>query len=454
MGRMRKIDFLLSTAAIFGLASVAHAENLADALNAAYAHNPTLEAARAGTRATDEQYPQARARLLPQVSATATIGEQRIDEDLSSRSAADIFRSKPGSYGVQATQSIFAGGRNIGAINQANANIDAAQASLRSTEQNVLLNTIAAYMDVRRDAEILSIRANNAQLLMRQVEEAQARFDVGEITKTDVAQAQARLAGARAQLAVARADLEASRANYAAIVGNPPGQLEAPAPVSTLPSSLDMAVEQGLAANPDYLQAQSLVKAARAQITIDRASLLPQVSVTGRLSRNFDDYKPSGGFAPPDDQSASAIATLTIPLYQGGLARSRVAQSRDNLHRAEAQAEAARRQVNNDVSTAWNDLEAARQTIVSTREQVEANQLAFEGAEQERDVGLRTTIEVLNAQQELLDSRVAQAQAERNAYVAAHGLLQAVGALDPKALGVNAPLYDPDKHRKAVGWRF
>jgi outer membrane protein TolC len=124
------------------------------------------------------------------------------------------------------------------------------------------------------------------------------------------------------------------------------------------------------------------------------------------------------------------------------------------LHRAEAQAEAARRQVNNDVSTAWNDLEAARQTIVSTREQVEANQLAFEGAEQERDVGLRTTIEVLNAQQELLDSRVAQAQAERNAYVAAHGLLQAVGALDPKALGVNAPLYDPDKHRKAVGWRF
>jgi outer membrane protein len=451
---MRKFDFLLSAAAIFGTISVAHAETLADALNAAYARNPTLEAARAGARATDEQYPQARARLLPQVSATATIGEEREDRDLSSQNAADIFRSKPGAYGVQATQSIFAGGRNIGAINQANANIDAAQEGLRSTEQNVLLNTIAVYMDVRRDAEILSIRANNADLLLRQVEEAQARFDVGEITRTDVAQAQARLAGARAQLAVARADLEASRANYAAIVGTPPAQLEPPPPAAALPSSLDMAIEQGLSANPDYLQFQSLVKSARAQITIDRASLLPQVSVTGRLTRNFEDYKPSGGFAPPDEQTASAVATLTIPLYQGGLARSRVAQSRDNLQRAQAQAEGARRQVTTDVTTAWNDLDAARQTIVSTREQVEANQLAFDGAEQERDVGLRTTIEVLNAQQELLDSRVAQAQAERNAYVAAHGLLQAVGALSAKTLGVNAPLYDPDKHRKAVGWRF
>ncbi|MEJ0024275.1 MAG: TolC family protein [Alphaproteobacteria bacterium] len=242
---MRKIDYLLSAAAIFGLASTAHAETLTDALNAAYAHNPTLEAARAGTRATDELYPQARSRLLPQVSATATFGEQRTDSDLSNKSAADIFRGKPGSYGVQATQSIFAGGRNIGAIRQANANIDAARESLRSTEQNVLLTTIAAYMDVRRDAEILSIRANNADLLSRQVEEAQARFDVGDITRTDVAQAQARLAGARAQLAVARANLEASRANYAAIVGNPPGQLEAPTPVSALPASLDMAIRAG-----------------------------------------------------------------------------------------------------------------------------------------------------------------------------------------------------------------
>ncbi len=454
MLRMRKLEFWLSAAAIVALAPAAQAETLPDAINAAYARNPTLEAARANTRATDELYPQARSRLLPQVSATATYGEQRTDFDLSDPSSA-VDRSRPGSYGVQATQSVFAGGRNIGAINQANANIEAAQEGLRSTEQSVLLAVVSAYMDVRRDAEILNIRGNNADLLLRQVEEAQARFDVGEITRTDVAQAQARLAGARAQLAVARADLEASRVNFAAIVGNPPGQLEAPPEAPALPSALEMAIEQGLMANPDYRQLQSQVKAARSQITIDRASLLPQVSVTGRLTRNFDDQRsPVTGFAPPDDQSASAVATLTVPLYQGGLARSRVAQARENLHRVELQAEQARRQVTTDVTTAWNDLEAARQTIVSTREQVEANQLAFDGAEQERDVGLRTTIEVLNAQQELLDSRVAQAQAERNAYVAAHGLLQAVGDLDPKALGVNAPLYDPDKHRKAVGWRF
>lgn len=452
---MRRVELFLSAAAIVGLASVAHAETLTDALNAAYANNPTLETARATTRATDEQYPQARARLLPQVSATATYGERRLDTDVYSQAPGGILNSSPGTYGVQATQTVFAGGRNIGAINQANANIDAAQESLRSTEQTILLSTISAYMDVRRDAEILSIRANNVELLLRQVEEAQARFDVGEITRTDVAQAQARLAGARANLAFARANLEASRARYAEVVGNPPGQLEPAPPVAAgMPSSLEMAIEQGLASNPDYLQQQSLVKSARAQMMIDRAGLLPQVSVTGQITRNYDDDRPFNSLALRDQQDARAVATLTIPLYQGGLARSRVAQARDNLQRAQAQSEAARRRVASTVTSAWNDLDAARQAIVSTREQVEANQLAFDGAEQERDVGLRTTIEVLNAQQELLDSRVAQAQAERNAYVAAHGLLQALGALDPKTLGVNAPLYDPDKHRKAVGWRF
>ncbi|HWA21867.1 MAG TPA: TolC family outer membrane protein [Caulobacterales bacterium] len=451
---MRNVEFFLAAAALFGTASAAQAETLADALNAAYLHNPTLEASRAGARATDEQYPQARARLLPQVSATATYGERRVDTNVYSQLPGDILTSKPGTYGLQATQTIFAGGRNIGAINQASANIDAAQESLRSTEQTVLLSTISAYMDVRRDAEILAIRANNVELLVKQVEEAQARFDVGEITRTDVAQAQARLAGARANLAFARANLEGSRARYAEIVGNPPGQLEAPPVAADVPSSLEMAIEQGLASNPDYLQQQHLVKAARAQMMIDRAGLLPQVSVTGQITRSYDDHRPFNGLALQDQQDARAVATLTIPLYQGGLARSRVAQSRDNLQRALAQGEATRRKVTSTVTSAWNDLDAARQAIVSTREQVEANQLAFDGAEQERDVGLRTTIEVLNAQQELLDSRVAQAQAERNAYVAAHGLLQAVGALDPKTLGVNAPLYDPDKHRKAVGWRF
>jgi outer membrane protein len=355
---------------------------------------------------------------------------------------------------VQATQSLFAGGRNIGRINQANANIDAAQETLRSTEQTILLQVVSAYMNVRRDAEILSIRASNAELLVKQVEEAKARFDVGEITKTDVAQSQARLAGARAQLALARADLEASRANYLQLVGNPPGELAPPPPTPPLPETLDGAVDQGLKANPDYLRLVETARAARAQIMIERADLLPQLSVTGRLDHSYEDRQRVGGRLLGDVDSASAVAQLTIPLYQGGLARSQVAQARDLYHRADLSAAAARRQVVADVTNAWNDLDAARQTIAASREQVEANQLAYDGAVQEREVGLRTTIEVLNAQQELLDSRVSLVRAERDAYVAAGVLLQSAGALDPKALGVNASLYDPDKHRKAVRWRF
>jgi outer membrane protein len=454
---MRDIFFRAAAAvAIVSVAPMARAETLADALTAAYAHNPTLEAARANARAADETYPQARAGLLPQVSANASLGTRRteIEAPQTNFAPTTLTKTQPGTYGVQATQSLFAGGRNFGRLKQANANIEAAQESLRATEQSILLQVVSAYMNVRRDAAILSIRANNAELLVKQVEEAKARFDVGEITKTDVAQSQARLAGARAQLALARADLEASRANYLELVGNPPGELAPPPPTPPLPETLDGAVDQGLKANPDYLRLVETARAARAQIMIERADLLPQVSVTGRLDHAFEDRQRLGGRLIGDTDSASAFAQLTIPLYQGGLARSQVAQARDEYNRADLSAAAARRQVVTDVTNAWNNLDAVRQTIAASREQVEANQLAYDGAVQEREVGLRTTIEVLNAQQELLDSRVALVRSERDAYVAAGVLLQAAGSLDPKTLGVNAPLYDPDKHRKAVRWRF
>lgn len=453
---MRKANVWLPAAALLACTPGAKAfgETLTDALVAAYQHNPTLEAARADTRAVDEALPQARAGLLPQISATGAISQRRVDNEIKNPPAtgprATIVDTRPGSYGVSVTESIFDGGRNFGRIAQAGANIKASQALLRSTEQGVLLQAIGVYMDVRRDAAIVDIRANNVELLMRQVEEAQARFDVGQLTRTDVAQAQARLAGARAALAQARADLEASRASYAQVIGLAPGELEPPPPIPAEPATLDEAIREGLGANPDYARFQEVANAAKAQITIDRSGLLPQFSIVGSLNHGFEDRIPGIG----DVDTAVATAQLSIPLYQGGAARSRVAQSRDAFDRANFNVSAARRQVVTAVTTAWNDLLAARQTIESSRQQVEANQLAFEGAEQERQVGLRTTIEVLNAQQELLDSRVNLVRSERDAYVAAHSLLQATGALNAKTLGVNGPLYDPDKHRKAVQWRF
>lgn len=453
---MRRANFWLPAAALLACApgAAAFGETLPDALAAAYLNNPTLEAARADTRAADEALPQARAGLLPQVSVNGAISQRRVDNEIKNPGPTDpratITNTRPGSYGVTATESIFDGGRNFGRIAQAGANIKASQALLRSTEQNVLLQAIGVYMDVRRDEAIVQIRTSNVELLTRQVEETQARFDVGQLTRTDVAQAQARLAGARSALAQARADLEASRANYGQVIGQAPGQLEVPPPAPMAPATLDEGIREGLANNPDYARFQEVANAAQAQIVIDRSSLLPQLSIQGSLNHGFEDRVPGIG----DVDTAVATAQLSIPLYQGGAGRSRVAQSRSAFDRANFNASAARRQVVTAVTTAWNDLIAARQTIESSRQQVEANQLAFEGAEQERQVGLRTTIEVLNAQQELLDSRVNLVRAERDAYVTAHTLLQATGVLNGKTLGVNAPLYDPDKHRKAVQWRF
>jgi outer membrane protein len=453
---MRFLQPWLPAAALLAFAPAsAFAETLADALAAAYVKNPTLQAARADARSADETFVQARAGFLPQLTAFGQYGTQRVQSKSPSSTLCSAVPTtagcvtRPGDYGAEVSETIFAGGRRIGQVAQANATIGAAHESLRSTEQGVLLDAIAAYMDVRRDAEVLSIRANNVDVLMHQLEESNARFSVGEITKTDVAQSQARLSGARAALSQARADLEASRARYTQVIGAPPGQLEEPPAAPALPASLGEAVEQALDANPDYRQFEEAAKAAKAQITIDRAGLLPELSVVGRFDRHFEDRLPIG-----DLDEGTATAQLSIPLYSGGLARSQVRQSREDYERARQEAEQARREVVSAVSDAWNALDAARQTIVSSREQVQANELAFEGAEQERQVGLRTTIEVLNAQQELLDSRVALVRAERDAYIAAHALLQAIGALNAKTLAVNAPLYDPDKHRRAVQWRF
>lgn len=444
---MRKVLSVMLAAGL--VPAPAFADTLAEALASAYRTNPTLDSARQLSRQTDENFAQARAGFLPQVGVSGSYGSQlRITE---TETPLGTTRTKsstdPENSSVSASQSLFEGGRRLAQVGLANAQIRGAQQGLRSTEQSVLLSAIAAYVDVQRDGESVRIRESNVKLLERQQQAARDRFEVGEITRTDVAQSDARLAGALAGLAAARADYEASLAEYARIIGMRAENLEPAPAVTGIPASLDEAVDVALSRNPDLGRFRENEAAAKQQVRIARADLLPQVSVVGRMARDIDTQAPGVTV-----ESQSAAAQVSIPLFEGGFARSRTRQARIGVQRAKAQTEEVRRSVVSQTTSAWNDYAAAQRVIEATREQVRANQLAFEGVEQEQQVGLRTTLDVLDAQQELLDSQLAVVRAERDAYVAAHALLLAIGKLDAGSLGINAPLYDPEDHRNAVGW--
>jgi outer membrane protein len=449
---MRK--FLTAAVTVAIAPAPAMAETLQDALTSAYLTNPTLQAQREATRQTDESLAQVRALFLPNVGISASMSTQlRITESPSifggdvTRTASANKTYEPQNATISVSQSLFEGGRRVAQLGQVKAQIAGAQEALRSTEQSVLLDVVAAFVDVRRDGEIVRIRANNVELLEQQLQAARDRFEVGEITRTDVAQAQARLAGAGAGLVSAQSDLAASRANYVRLVGYDAGALEAPPALDDLPPSLDEAISIALDLNPDLRRFKAVERAAREQVRIERAELRPQISLVGAMSR---DIEPSGINTEVETQFASA--RLSIPLFEGGFAQSRTRAARIGVLRAQAETEEVRRSIVSTVTAAWNDYLAAQRVIEASREQVRANQLALEGVIQEQMVGLRTTLDVLNAQQELLDSQLNVVAAERNAYVAGNLLLTSIGRLDAEGVGVNAPLYDPNDHRRAVSW--
>jgi outer membrane protein len=428
---------------------LALADTLEEALASAYATNPTLDAARAQARQTDESWAQARAGFLPQIAVTGSVSTRDTDVQTTTGSLSNRTKQSldPEAYSVSASQTLFAGGRLTAQIGLANAQIAGSQEGLRSIEQSVLLSAIAAYVDLQRDERQLQIRENNVRLLERQTQAAKDRFEVGEITRTDVAQSQARLAGGVAGLAAARADLEASRAQYERVIGTAPGALAPTPEIKGLPTELYEAIEAGQAANPEIRRLIQAERAARQVVRIERSDLLPQVSLVGRIDRQIDTS--TRGI---ESESSIATAQVSVPLFEGGFARSRTRSARIGVVRASFQIEEAKRAVTAQVTSAWSDLVAARSVIDASKQQVEANQFALEGVELEQQVGQRTTLDVLDAQQELLESELGLVRAERDAYLAAHVLLSAIGKLDAQSLGVNTPLYDPEHHRRAVRW--
>lgn len=409
------------------------AESLTDALAAAYSSNPTIRAERARQRSTDEQVPAALSGWRPTVEATGQAGQQVYDQP-----GITEKKNNPASVSIQLSQPIFSGFGTLSRTAVAEANVYAGRANLLATEQSVLLRGVAAYMNVVRDRRIVALRQQDVKVLQEQLNAANARFKVGEITRTDVAQARASLSQSQSNLALARSELAASEASYEQIIGRAPGSVVAPGIPGVMPASLDAALSVAEKANPDIMAAMYIEQAARGQIGVVRSRLLPQASINAQYSTEND-----AGTSQNRSTVQSYYGRVSVPLYEGGEVYAGVREAKQVASQRRLQVIEAQRGVRQAVIAAWNGYMAAGDSITASAEQVKASRLALDGVRQEAMVGQRTTLDVLNAQQELVGAEVRLAQAERDRVVAAYQLLSITGKLTPQDIGLPVENYDP-----------
>ncbi len=421
----------------------ATAETLQEALAATYGYNPRLDAQRAFQRATDEDVARAMSGYRPTVTGNVDVGIERND---TRPSALDDGWRSPRGYGVDIVQPVFRGFRTYNAVNQAEANVRAEREVLRDVERIVLLQAVTAYMDVVRDQELVRLNENNVNVLTRELKASQDRFEVGEVTRTDVAQAEARRADAVSRLDAARANLRTSRGAYEQVVGHPPRNLSwPPPPENFLPSSMEEAIRIGH--NEDPLVVASLYReqAAKYQVEQIRGELLPTV----QLEASYDD-RFNSDFIFSEDETAVVRGVMSVPIYQAGDVSARVRQAKQNHVGFLQQIEQVRTEQQQVLVAAWSQLEAARAQLKSDRVAVESNRVALQGVREEEKVGQRTLLDVLNAELEYLNSQVALEQDRRNLVVAAYTVLGAMGRLDAAWIGAAHFVYDPNVHYKEV----
>ncbi len=436
-------------AAVFGAAALlapvqAGAETLTQALVQAYQSNPRILAARDLLRATDEQVAQAISLLRPTATATFNGGFSTSRTTVNNVGTTGN-RTQPASMSLTLTQPIWRGGREYAEIRRAEAVIRGQRARLHATEQDVFFEVVTAYMNVVRDEAIVRLRANNVGVLQRQLQAVRDRFNVGEVTRTDVAQAEAAVAGAEAQRVLAIGNFENSRANYTNLVGRPPARLSEPRPPAFLPAAFGFALASAKSTNPTIIAATYDEFAARHDVRSIIGELLPQINLNGSLSRNYD----SGG---PDrrSDSASLSVSVTVPLYESGSVYSRVRAAKQTVFQRGNDLAQARRSVEEVATRAWQTLQAARAGVRSFQAQSRANGVALEGVRQENQAGLRTVLDVLNAQQILLDSQVSLVSARRDMIVASYQVAQAMGKLTAAELRLPVVIYDATAYYRAI----
>ena len=438
----------LLTVVVAGSAAIA--ATLEEALRQAYQNNPQLNAQRAILRQTDERVPQALSGYRPRVSATASIGTQTLDSLTRVGTPPVATRSTgtntPHAVGMTATQTLFNGFQTGNRTRAAESRVFGGRETLRLTEQTVLLDAATAYMNLLRDIAILDLRKRNVEVLQEQLRQTRDRFNVGEVTRTDVAQSDSRLAAGRSEQLAAEANLITSRAAYRRVIGVEPGRLSPAMPVDRFsPTQLDVAVGRGQAENPAVTAAMYSVDASLHDVKVAEGALYPTVTVTGSVQQAYEST-----LSTLRTFSASLIGQVVVPIYDGGDEYSTIRETKELLGQRRIELDRARDQARADVVGAWGDLQAAKAQIRATEVQVNAAEIALNGVREEARVGQRTTLDVLNAQQELVDARVALVTAQRDRVVASYALLSATGRLSVKALGLPVISYDPRVHYHQV----
>ncbi|MBM7853203.1 outer membrane protein [Methylopila capsulata] len=443
--------------------TAAQAQTLEGALSRAYQGNPTLNAQRAQVRATDEQVPQALSGYRPTISATVDAGFQR-DRTKGTQSGSILDPTAPGglgqvgakynlienSYprgaGVTVEQNVFNGFQTKNSVRRSESNILGARETLRNSEQNILFDAAQAYMDVLRDYAILDVRKNNVQVLEEELRAARERFQVGEVTRTDTAQAEAALQGARSEVSAAESQLNTSRATYRQVVGEDIARPRAAKSIDRLlPKSLAQAIGLSQAQHPAILAALHGVDAANLDIRVVEGNLLPSLNLQASFQRRYDP-----GSSINRTTSGSIVGQLTIPIYEGGTVYSQARQAKETAGQRRLEADVSRDQVRQAVVSAWGQVEATTAQIKSAQAQIEASQTALNGVREEAKVGQRTTLDVLNAQQDLLNARQSLITAQRDRVVATYALLSSVGWLTAERLGLQVARYDPNVHYDQV----
>ena len=450
-------DFAGAAAAVLLMVFAGSAPALADtiesALVRAYQNNPQLNAQRALVRSTDENVPQALSGYRPKVALTASAGYQYTDTNTTSGgSPTAIARSEihgtdaPRSAGLTVTQTLFNGNQTANKTRAAESQVSGAREGLRVLEQTVLLNAATTYMDYLRDAATVEVQKSNVRVLEQTLKQTQDRFNVGEVTRTDVAQSEAQLAAGKTQELAAESQLTTTRGNFRRIIGNEPQALAPGSPVDRfLPGSLPSAVELSLLENPNVTAAMFGIDVNFLQVKVNEGALLPTVTVQAAVQQAYEQqmtiYRSFG---------ASAIAQVTVPIYQGGAEYSLIRQSKENLAQQRLNLELTRDQTRSNTVTAWGQLVAGKAQVVSAQSQVTASEIALNGVREEAKAGQRTTLDVLNAQQALVNARIALVTAQHDRVVASYSVLSAVGRLSPIVLKLPTTTYDPSVHYQQV----
>jgi len=429
-------------------ASPARAETMESALLRAYRNNPQLNAQRASVRAVDEAVPQALAGYRPKVTGNFTAGVGYVNQlaDANVGKKIETGDQTPHSAAISATQTLYNGNQTANKTRAAESQVSGAREGLRLMEQSILLAAATIYMDYLRDAANLEVQRSNVKVLELTLRQTRDRYSAGLVTPTDVAQSEAQLAAANSQELAAESTLTTTRANFRRIIGNDPVSLAAASPVDRyLPATQAGAVDLALRENPNVTAAMYGVDVSFLTVKINQGALLPTVSLQATVSKSWDPLITQISLF-----SAVASAQLNVPIYQGGAEYSLIRQSKETLEQQRLTLEQVRDQARADLVTAWGQLVAGKAQVAAAESQVAASEIAYLGTTKEAQAGQRTVIDILNAQQTLVNARIALVTAQHDRVVASYAVLSAVGRLSPQVLHLATQTYDPSVHYQQV----